>query len=294
LTARLALFPALRLGPITVGGARWSDRFLAAIRAYSELVWPNADRRGFIEDASNFNNPPAVGTYQTFGDVELRVLLARTTRIAFGARDDIVKNATSAVVLVDFRGTSFLLPGDATVETIAHINTFLAAYEHTTNPKPLGRCFSMSLPHHGASRTLQDGDGTFGTGRRFARFIEPECTAASAGYRNGHKHPQLGVIKVFQPYAQTGFDVQNVVAFSAVANDWTTFSNGGRGVFSTVVGLTEPVPFRRLSFGLDRVVGANGEVTIVPSVEEIPIGATSEPDRGPILAYSEPLANERN
>lgn len=293
LTVHLRQFRFLKLGPITLGGALWSSACKAAIRAYAASVAPDAAQYIFNANVSDYGAPPAVGTYQTFGDVELRVLLARTTRITSTAPATI-KNATSAVVVVHFRGASFLLPGDATVETIAHINTLLAGYGHTTNPKPLDRCYSMSLPHHGASRTLQDTDGAFGTARTFARFVEPESTAASAGYRNGHKHPQLGVIKVFQPYAQAGFAVENVVAFSAVGNDWTRFSNGGRGVFSTVVGLTEPVAFRRLNFNLTVTVGANGEETVVPSVEEIPIGQTSEPDRLPILAYPEPLANERN
>jgi len=286
LTARIkAEALAVEIGDISYGGSLWADSALKALTDFAALVDPPATVRPYLANSSDFKDPPEVGEEYSIGDVYIRLLVSNITAIGT-TRTSIVKNATSAVMVIEFRETTFVLPGDATVQTLAVINGYLEAYESTTLPKPLHACFIVALPHHGSRATFEKGKKAkpdFEIGKQFAKLVGADGVPASAGYMNKHKHPNIFVFEVFEPYLTDEFDDHTIVAYGPIIG-WTQYISSKNGKFTTVNTLDDPPSVGNVTFTIwtDEVDGRTVVRKRVARTDITPISALAEPK---LVAY---------
>jgi len=283
LTARLTSeIPAIVLGPVWYGGENWGYTAAQVVKDYAAASsgTPPTPKK-FNANGTNYGKPPTVTDFATIGNVALRVLMSNITAIGTTA-DDIVKNATSAVMVVSFAGVSFLLPGDATVETLSAINLVLDAYKTTVNPSPLGTCRAMCLPHHGSQRTLIQSSKSdpYEVGKTFAGLIKAQAVPASAGYKNVHHHPNIGVFDVFFPYLLTNWINHTIVYWLPLITDWFSATGTG-GQFTTIEDLSSPPTSRDWVFSITTTTASDG--TEIVSTEAYPINFE------PIVPESQPI-----
>ncbi len=175
-----------------------------------------------------------------------------------GAKD-IVANTASLVVGIRYLNEAMVLPGDATADTIAYVNSLLDsgnAYE-MEHPRLL------SVPHHGSLRTIASNylarDPDLDVAEEFAKGLDPWSVGASAGFANYH-HPDEAVMSLFGAYTQERPKKHPYVSYHRNNKAWQV-TNTKNGLFTTYlsVGTWDLAEKRRMVF----VLTADGTSRVV-------------------------------
>lgn len=181
--------------------------------------------------ASNFSHYSAKGTppgeLADFSGVHFRVLMSNISTTAKkstkGKKKSSgqlahVRNSTSAVVVIDPETTAtppgrrFILPGDATSQTISWINERIEVIQKKTNENPLTPCIVLAAPHHGSLPTLADNHVTpkpnkkpkLSVAKKFTNLITPVNLVASTGLHGGYHHPSKKALEILGALTGTG------------------------------------------------------------------------------------------
>ncbi len=234
----------MRVGRIVYGGADWGAGAKKTIDRLEEYgVNHKAPRTYLFNSTSNYADANGtIGQIGTLGDVALRVLMADAA-ISKSSSSAMKKNGTSAVIVIDYANERMILPGDATWETLQAANNVLNKW--TTSPVQPVKV--ISAPHHGSLSTMtpsNDGvDSDLTQLKAFTELVRPDAVIASAGYSNSFKHPYLLILKVLGKYAgSNGLGKHSVVVYSINDSDWVRYDNVTKNIYTTVLGLTSPVP----------------------------------------------------
>lgn len=209
-----ALTDAIKAAGLTVptpnvfaGGCNWSaankkrlQNFLSP-DALTKLI-VNAPYQSHYKDATKASE---VDELIAFGNTHVRVLISGLKLSSGG--EDIIRNASSAVIVVENGYRSIVLPGDSTYHTMNAINTMSNIWD--ASPKLVPTVRGVEVPHHGALRTsvenytagLTTDDYDFKIIKTFVKTLQPEIVAASAGPANTHNHPIKEVLDVFVDYS---------------------------------------------------------------------------------------------
>ncbi|MGW0883145.1 MBL fold metallo-hydrolase [Streptomyces sp. NPDC002671] len=195
-----------RVDSVHIGGLSWIQgnqdtvtEFLAAVK------YPGPAVNFGATEQSNYPGGSTAPTHiAVHNDVKFRLLISNLN--VPNVTDDIVRNGSSAVVVVDNGFKTVVLPGDATFQTMHAINTKLG----TTQLTP--QVVALEIPHHGALRTAvenytakgKETDFTWTIVKDFAtKVMKPKNVGASAGPWNTDNHPVKEVIDVFIPETGT-------------------------------------------------------------------------------------------
>jgi hypothetical protein len=186
---------------VFLGGNNWSKSNKATVNDFLEAMDVGEDDIEFdspyLSHYKKIATPSKLKYIDDFKGMRIRVLVSglKTT-----GSSDIVRNASSAVLVVDYGTSCMVLPGDATHQTFAAVNSILSV--KNLLPKVAG----FEIPHHGALRTAvenyyargQIDDFDWTEIKTFAAYLETQEVLASAGPRNSHRHPVEEVINVFE------------------------------------------------------------------------------------------------
>jgi len=247
----------MTVGKIIYGGADWGDgatKTVNRLATYGKA--PVVSLKSNMSDYADADGE--VGQLVTLGDVVLRILIANAP-ISKKSTPALRKNGTSAVVVIDFKSERMILPGDATWETLSTANKLLSAW----SASPVQPVKLVSAPHHGSLDTMtpknEGKDSNLEQLETFTELLKPEAVVASAGFSNSFKHPYLIILKVLGKYAtptqsNPGLGPHAAVVYMLNTGDWQRFEGVTKNVYTTVHGLTSPVPvadyiFTRSDFG---------------------------------------------
>nr|WSX48655.1 MBL fold metallo-hydrolase [Streptomyces sp. NBC_00974] len=229
-----------RVGLVYIGGLSWIQgnkntvtEFLTSVKHPLSGVIFGAPQHS---DYSGGSTPPT--RIAEHNDVKFRILIANL--VVPDVTDDIVRNGSSAVVVVDNGINTVVLPGDATFQTMHAINMRLG------NKQLLPPVLALEIPHHGALRTAVENytakgkakaDFTWTIVEDFAtKVMKPQNVGASAGPWNSDNHPVKEVIEVFEGTTGTAA-AHTYVAFvffqKKTTVQWDTISIA-RGVDTTI------------------------------------------------------------
>ncbi|MFD6227558.1 MBL fold metallo-hydrolase [Streptomyces sp. NPDC060232] len=229
-----------RVGSVRIGGLSWIQGNKDTVTEFLTAV--KYDLGTVVFDAPTESNYPggsaAPTHFAVHKDVKFRLLISNLD--VPGATADIVRNGSSAVVVVDNGVNTVVLPGDATFQTMLAINTKLGVAPLT--PQVL----ALEVPHHGALRTAVENyaksgkkktDFTWTIIEDFAtKVMRPKSVGASAGPWNVDNHPVKEVIDVFEGTTDT-VPTHTYVAFVFFQNrsmvQWATLDST-RAVQTTV------------------------------------------------------------
>ncbi|GGB42477.1 hypothetical protein GCM10011505_24810 [Tistrella bauzanensis] len=230
----------LEVGRVIAGGTEWGSGAKAAIKRLVDLIpGENPQAQYYFTNATDYGDPlTGATTTIALDDVLVRTIIANTPSTVSK------KNGTSAVVVVQLGGLGYVLPGDATFQTLAMANTKLKAWPST----PLPSVYMMSAPHHGALTTMtkkKDGDNSdLGELIEFVDLTRPYSVFASAGVFNSHKHPYLIILTTLAKYAGSHEfpDPHDVIAYDGGQDRWLLLEDSVQNVYTTLTGLTDPLP----------------------------------------------------
>lgn len=209
-----ALTQAIKAGGIEVqcsnfflGGLLWSKRNMNRVQAFADAMEDDEE----ASDSLAFNAPHEsdytgvstradLGNLVQFGSTFIRNV---TSGLKLSkAKEDIARNASSAVIVVENGRWSMMLPGDATYHTMQEVNDL---YDEWAGTNLIPQVFALEIPHHGALRTAVENytaqtplsklDFTILT--NFAKNTAPKGVVASAGIKNSHCHPLQEVLQIF-------------------------------------------------------------------------------------------------
>ncbi|MEV0410541.1 MBL fold metallo-hydrolase [Streptomyces sp. NPDC050448] len=189
-----------RVGSVHIGGLSWLPGNQATVNTFLTAVqYPGGAVNFSAPEASDYpGGGTAPGHIAEHKDVKFRILISNLNLP--NVTDDIVRNGSSAVVVVDNGVNTVVLPGDATFQTMLAINTKLGGAPLT--PQVL----ALEIPHHGALRTAVENYAAKGKKTDFTwtiiedfatRVMKPKKVGASAGPWNTDNHPVKEVIEVF-------------------------------------------------------------------------------------------------
>lgn len=211
---------AFQIGAIYCGGHGWSAASVATVKSFvskasnaTSVVTSFAEP--FRTDYANLNKLKFLKQY---GIVKIRVLIAQIKLPK--VEDDILRNGTSAVIVVENGESAVVLPGDATFQTLDEINKMYAAWEKK-GKSPVPSVTMLEVPHHGALRTAVENYLATGLSstfdfiivQSFGNFVRPDGIYASAGKRNTHGHPVKEVLDVFDKHLDSTKTFNEYVAF---------------------------------------------------------------------------------
>ena len=238
----------------------WKDNFKVGKICRGGLDWGKSAKKcltrlaGYVADAStdyvpwttnitNYADPDEdPGQAFNIGNVVFRILTVNAP--ISSKKADLKKNGTSAVIVVEFAGRNYVLPGDATYETLKDANKYLKKWADE-GKTPLQPCFCLSVPHHGSLRTIVPNykatELDFAIVREFTAYLKPHSTIASAGIRNGFRHPYLEVLLEFSKFVGNDVNLTHqIVFFSNEKQDWGSFVLTGL-LFTTQLTLQLPI-----------------------------------------------------
>lgn len=208
------------LGGLYAGGQNWGAESTATVKKFLKLptgTVPTLAMEPYRSDYAGAKKRADAKSLITFsgGEIVLRVAVAQV-KITSGG-EDIIRNGSSAVIVIENGDKSIVLPGDATYQTLDAINDLYTEWVGGTPLIP--PVAALEVPHHGALRTaVEDYDSSGTTGdfnfdiiKDFAAYLEAKEIYASAGMRNTHGHPVKEVLDVFNAsLAATDTDTEYV------------------------------------------------------------------------------------
>jgi beta-lactamase superfamily II metal-dependent hydrolase len=266
-----AQLPQTTLGGILVGGQNWGSSAVAAVRQYEQhfgvLAYaPPLSSTHYLSDP--------VGQLADYQGVVFRLLVVNApTRAAI----DLERNGTSAVVVVEFGGNKAVIPGDATADTLSLINDIFEQWRQAGRENPVTPCFLLGVPHHGALRTLADNFTTdnprLSIADIFAKAVQAERLAASAGYISKHSHPYKRVIDLLGTDVMMEAKEHTYVVYNEVNDGWEQVGQVVDWIYTTIATLNDPPDRKSWKF----TMYPTGEL----SIESIEHNAASAVTRTP-------------
>ena len=230
-------YPKTGVGMIYRGGFRWKKRATSAVGDFANQ-W-GADEEPWSTTLTDYSNPATGPTwFHHIDGVVFRVLMvnADSTRS--------VANGTSAVITVEFGGTTAILPGDATAQTLAAINATLWQWRNAGKANPVHPCLLLTAPHHGSLATISDNFTTknpkLTIANAFANYVSARWLAASAGYESHFNHPSKVVMETLSPAVGKDAVTHNFIVFNNDTGRWESISNTNVNIFTTISTLTDP------------------------------------------------------
>lgn len=248
----------LEVAAVIYGGVDWEADAIAMIeRLVQYIPGPKKQAYPLPTNFSDYNHQTRFPTV-TFmlENVIIRTLIA----CASIARKSRV-NGTSAVIMIEFNGQGFLLPGDATFQTLVAINIKLRDWAPAVFPK----VYMMSAPHHGALATMKHITRLNPVGLKelndFVDFFEPSSGFASAGIRNTYKHPYRIVLNTLCKHAgRSGYkNGHSYVAYNIDENNtgWETYVDTTANKYTTLLDLDPPLKTADWIFDITSNGGSN-------------------------------------
>lgn len=274
----------LKFGQVRWGGLRWGSapttllKELAAVTigGVSQIVpW-----EGVYSDYTATPTPAKDALY-TYGDVALRTLVVNLP--GSSNTDKAVRNTSGAIMVIEFGANgTYVLPGDATAETMAWATGQIERYRKASSVNPVQPCYVLSAPHHGSRETTIDADGAdFTIAKAFTEAVRPYTLVSSAGARNTYAHPHGDVLFLFGKYVGDKGPRQSthpIVFTNGVKREYEQIYTG-RDIYTTVIDVyDDPVwaaNYVCAMYGNDQV-----ETIMVPFKV-----ATSGDEYVPFLAY---------
>lgn len=224
------------LGQAVLGGSNWSRGNIATVESFADRMELDTDELEFnAPKRSDYNEATKRSELKYIdrhGDTYFRVLISGLAVTGTGRTADIVRNASSAMVVVENGSYSAFLPGDATHQTMDAATDVIGAKRNLI-PHVLG----LEIPHHGALRTAvedyyargEPDDFNWRRIKGFAEALSADWVVASAGPNNSHRHPVEEVLNVFEDWVLTLPD-HSYTSFvfarkgGVVSQGWTNFS----------------------------------------------------------------------
>jgi hypothetical protein len=183
------------------------------------------------DEASHYKKKPHLSDFAEFDGVRFVPVIGNVITSRQSSKD-IVANTLSIVMAVLYKDIPIVLPGDATAETLAAIYELLEAGGDIDEIKS---AFMLSVPHHGALRTLASNykstNANLNVATDFAAELDAWNVGASAGFEN-YGHPDEEVMDLFAAYAQKRPRAHDYVVFSRTKNYWVKKSTK-EGIFTT-------------------------------------------------------------
>lgn len=181
---------------------RSQTNVLAIVQAY--MVPPNRPQR-YENGFSSFNTDPPI--CMEVAGVTVYTLIAQVVNEGSSAARESPYwiNTRSAVLMLSYQGTQWILTGDATGRTLYEINRKLNAMGPLGRQTYLPNVFMLTAPHHGSYTTTYDLQG-LGRGstmtpkanvQTFVQWTKPQCLSASAERVKKFKHPHWTVLTDF-------------------------------------------------------------------------------------------------
>lgn len=231
----------LHISELRYGGLKWNvaaREMLKALEAYMHggraVPW-----QGICCDYDDTTHTKT--DFYNIGNVYFRLLVVNARARLRG--DSAVRNASSAVVVIEFAGSTFILPGDATLDTLGWCNQRIEAWTADGTANPLKPCEMFGAPHHGAFATLTDtrkgGANLFTIANRFIELVEPRAVVASAGAYNGFSHPYRSVMEALAARTVDSDDPHQVVVWNKISKkkgEWQVLPLSRRA-YTTIVDL---------------------------------------------------------
>ena len=245
---------------IVYGGTLWKTRATRVLEKWEERFGVDAD--ALARSNCSYKKPGEKGDIDTISGVAFR-LLCTNAPISRSA-EDLERNGTSAVVVVDFGGVTAILPGDATADTLGWINdNVFDLWKNKGKGNPVTPCRALGAPHHGALRTIASNfvavvkKAKLTIADDFAANVATENVVASAGYESQFLHPYKEVLELLAIKASTNQDEHDWVWYDGTKSDWFRVTASKRGIFTTITTLDWPP--KRLGWRF--TITAKGEIS---------------------------------
>lgn len=193
----------LQFGQVRWGGLRWGSNPSGLLKDLAPITVDGVAGivpwEGVYSDYTT-TPAPAKGALFTYGDVALRTLVVNCPSAS--NTDKAVRNTSGAILVIEFGANgTYVLPGDATAETMAWATGQIERYLAASGTNPVRPCFALSAPHHGSRETTIDANGTdYTIAKAFTESVQPYTLVASAGARNTYAHPHHDVLEIFGKY----------------------------------------------------------------------------------------------
>ena len=227
----------LRFGKVYYGGTYWStgaSNLLDQLAA--RTADPAKDKVPWANNWSDYRNPKVVDNKPTellhIGAMVVRALIVNAP-IPKSAQPSYQKNGSTAVLVVEFGQARYILPGDATWQTLETVNAILETWEGAS----LAPTTVMAAPHHGALATIvpDSAKPDFAILSDFVFFTQPESVVASAGVKNQFKHPYRIVLDELSNWVLEGeYGDHPYVAYRKEIDNWELVTTK-RQTYTTVV-----------------------------------------------------------
>ncbi|SEH40147.1 hypothetical protein [Magnetospirillum fulvum] len=233
----------LSITNIIYGGTGWKTKAKATIGSLETYLSSTPKKAKALSSGYTDYQYPALAPSITLSldDVHVRTLIACDP----SAKKSVL-NGSSAVVLIQLKNSGFILPGDATFQTLVAASTKLKLWPNS----PLPFVYMLSAPHHGAlstmtSKNLGDASGLPELDE-FIGLTRPYSAFASAGEESSYKHPYLIVMKSVSKYASSYEfpEPHNVVVYQKNDNNtgWLVIEDINRNTYTTVTDIKDPLP----------------------------------------------------
>ncbi|WP_371999379.1 hypothetical protein P7L68_04490 (plasmid) [Tistrella mobilis] len=235
----------LEVGRIQLGGTNWGSQAKATIGRLAKFLPDGEEPVSYLTNASDYGNANGeVTETMALGPVSIRTIVSNVPSAT--KSEALIKNGSSAVAVIQYGQTAFILPGDATYETLDFANGLLRAWTKS----PLPNIYMMSAPHHGSLDTMTRkniGDKSdLAELRTFVDLTVPYSIFASAGYYSHHKHPYLAILVALSKHTGSHEypDPHDVVVYEADTARWSLIPNVERNVYTTVLDLDPDEPLK--------------------------------------------------
>lgn len=230
----------VEVGKMMLSGANWRDSSETAVKKFVDRTAdPDKNVTWYDAESSDYYDPKNPRQTLTIGDMKLKMLV---TNVATNdSKEDIDRNCSSAVVLLQLNQFSFILPGDSTWETFARLKQIMDKWPQ--NPLPF--VYAASVPHHGALRTMNRNSSVTVPDLRdlvwFTNYTRPTSIYASAGIKNTHSHPYRIVLEVMGRYTSAEqFQPRPIVVFNGVSSEFEVLQNMRQNIYTTVLNSGTP------------------------------------------------------
>ena len=232
-------FPAaapLTVGTFAFGGLKGSYSKEGAAVLDSLAAIATTSKKIPAKQCSAYAPRKALGDLASYSDADTEISFRPVIcNVASPCTDESMVANTPSLVVAVVRRMGFereceiFLPGDMTSHTIA------AMYDYEDRMKELCGVTSLSIPHHGAHRTLADNYSQPRDKRKFlwanwfAVYLEPKSLGASAGKSSTFNHPYEHVINIFEEGGGILVldESHSYVSYDIKANDYSPWTTDG-------------------------------------------------------------------
>jgi hypothetical protein len=266
----------LRFGKVYYGGTYWSPGALNLLdRLAARTADSSTDKVPWANNWSDYRNPKVVDNKPTellhIGAMVVRTLIVNAP-IPKSAQPSYQKNGSTAILVIEFGEARYILPGDATYQTLEFVNVILEGWAGAS----LAPTTVMAAPHHGALATIvpDSAKPDFGTLSDFVFFTQPESVVASAGVKNQFKHPYRIVLNELSNWVLDGqYGSHPYVAYRKEIDDWELVTTAAQTYTTVVTHGVEPVRAANWYFATNGT-GFETKVTVFDAVTKATVAAS--------------------